>query len=280
MLLLIGVIFICMRTIYIYTLKDPESNNIRYVGKTTNPKNRLNAHITRSKNNKYHSARWVKSLLNKGLKPILEVIEECADDNWQEREKFWIKFYNEKCDLTNTLEGGEGGATFGRLGKPWTKEQHAANKLARTGLSINQKDLNGNRQKAIRQFCDKNKKPILQYDLDGRFIKEWPSAVDAGKVLEISYSDINRSCKKETLTSAGFQWRYKNGEIKPKIEMYVKVSGSNKAVVQLTKDEKKIREYKSLSEVEQILGISRSNISNCLTGRSLTAGGFKWKYKE
>ena len=30
----------------------------------------------------------------------------------------------------------------------------------------------------------------------------------------------------------------------------------------------------------RILGISTSNLSNCLTGRSKTAGGFKWKYKN
>lgn len=95
MILLIGVIFIYMRTIYIYTLKDPISNEIRYVGKTTSIKTRLNAHITRSKNNKYHSARWVQSVLKKGLKPIIETIEECDETTWVEREKHWISFYRE-----------------------------------------------------------------------------------------------------------------------------------------------------------------------------------------
>ncbi len=280
MLLVIGVIFICMRTIYIYSLKDPISNEIRYIGKTTNIKNRLNAHLTRSKNNKYHSARWVKSLLNKGQRPILEVVEECTEDNWKEREIFWIKYYREKFDLTNILDGGEGGFINTRLGSKWTKEQHANNKIARTGLSvIHTKEGDENRKKGVIAYYSKNKKPVLQYDLEGNFIKEWDSAVDAGKWLEISYSDINRSCKKETLTSAGFQWRYKNGEIKFKIEKYVKVSGSNKAIIQLTKDEQEINEYKSLSEVEQILEISITSICNCLTGRSKTAGGFKWKYK-
>lgn len=269
-----------MRTIYIYTLKDPISNDIRYIGKTTNPKDRLNAHITRSKNNKYHSARWVKSVLNKGLRPVLEVIEECTENNWVEREKHWIAYYRELFDLTNILDGGEGGATFGRLGKPWTKEQHAANKIARTGLNVNHtKEGDENRSKGRRKYFDKNKKPVLQYDLDGKFIKEWASAVDAGKELKTHHSDITRSCKKENLTSIGFMWKYKENNIKTKIKPYVKVSASNKAVVRLTKDDKEIDEFKSLSDVKRILGISVTNICNCLTGRSKTAGGFKWKYK-
>ena len=31
---------------------------------------------------------------------------------------------------------------------------------------------------------ERHKKPILQYDLDGNFIREWPSATDAGKELK------------------------------------------------------------------------------------------------
>lgn len=269
-----------MKTIYIYSLKDPETNEIRYVGKTTNINTRLKAHITRSRHNKYHSARWVQSVIKRGLRPIIELVEECTEENWVEREKFWIAYYRERFDLTNLLEGGEGGSTFGRLGKPWSDEQRKNNAIARVGLSVNHtKEGNENREKGKRKYYDANKKPVLQYDLDGKFIKEWESAVDAGKGLKISYSDINRACKKENLIAYGFQWRYKNGKIK--IGKYVKPdSSSNKAIIQLTKENEIIREYKSLTEAFNETGIKRTNISNCLTGLSKSAGGYKWKYKN
>lgn len=38
--------------------------------------------------------------------------------------------------------------------------------------------------------------------------------------------------------------------------------------------------YDSVSEASKALNISRNSISNCLTGRSNTAGGYKWKYKN
>lgn len=54
---------------------------------------------------------------------------------------------------------------------------------------------------------DRQKKPILQYDLDGNFIREWPSASDVGK--EVSAAICN--CLKGNRKSAyGFKWVYKN----------------------------------------------------------------------
>jgi len=278
----IGEIFICMRTIYIYSLKDPETNEIRYVGKTTNITTRLKAHITRSRHNKYHSARWVQSVIKRGFRPIIELVEECTEENWIEREKYWIAYYRERFDLTNVLDGGEGGSTFGRLGKPWSDEQRKNNAIARTGLNVNRtKEGNYNRKKGVRAYYDKNKKPVLQYDLDGKFIREWESAVDAGKELKISYSDINRSCKKEGYTSAGFQWQYKVGEVKMEINKYVKPeNGSNVEVIQMTKEGEQIKEFKSIMDASRQTGILNSSINNCLSSRSQSAGGYKWKYKQ
>ena len=35
---------------YIYALLDPRDNEVRYIGKTTQPKNRLSGHIRECKN--------------------------------------------------------------------------------------------------------------------------------------------------------------------------------------------------------------------------------------
>ena len=93
-------IFIIM-IYYIYTLEHPLTNQVRYVGKTTNIKRRYKQHLY-DKRSTYKGC-WVKSLRSEGLKPIIKVIEECTEANWQEREKYWITQFN---DLTNHLEGG------------------------------------------------------------------------------------------------------------------------------------------------------------------------------
>jgi len=93
---------------YIYVLKDPETQEVRYVGKTVYLKTRYNQHIyiKKLKQRKLtHLSNWIIKLDNKGLKPIMEVIEETEKDNWAELEKKWISYYS---NLTNSTSGGEG----------------------------------------------------------------------------------------------------------------------------------------------------------------------------
>ena len=50
------------------------------------------------------------------------------------------------------------------------------------------------------------KKPILQYDLDGNFIREWPSARDVGKEVR---SNIGYCLRGRNKTAYGYIWKYK-----------------------------------------------------------------------
>ena len=71
----------------IYTLRDPFTNQIRYVGKTIKTLNqRWSIHISRR--NKTHTNSWIKSLQNKGSNPIIELLDEVLDDEWI----FWEMF--------------------------------------------------------------------------------------------------------------------------------------------------------------------------------------------
>src|SRR5690606_10240797 len=52
-----------------------------------------------------HKANWIKSLLKKGLKPIIKEIESCIDvDNACVVERSYIEKYS---NLTNSTTGGE-----------------------------------------------------------------------------------------------------------------------------------------------------------------------------
>ena len=100
-----------MKTTYIYVLKCPEGN-IRYVGKTNSPKKRLSSHIREAKKGKgrRHVLNWIHSLLSKSLIPSMEIIEVCTEENWQEREKYWVEYYRSIIpNLCNNADGGLGG---------------------------------------------------------------------------------------------------------------------------------------------------------------------------
>jgi len=66
-----------------------------------------------------------------------------------------------------------------------------------------------------------NYKPILQYDLNGNFIKEWGSGIEALEKLNLTdYNGISAVCKGNQPTSGGYIWRYKTLPIPLKIEEY------------------------------------------------------------
>ena len=54
---------------------------------------------------------------------------------------------------------------------------------------------------------DKIRKPILQYDLDGNFIREWKCAADVGEEVR---SNIVHCLKGRYKTACGYIWKYKN----------------------------------------------------------------------
>jgi hypothetical protein len=100
----------------IYTLSDPRTNEIRYVGFTTQgAKERLRRHIWESlKYRRSHRHRWVNSLINAGVVPIINVIESGSGDGWSAVERKWIAFYRSSgARLVNFTDGGEGALARG-----------------------------------------------------------------------------------------------------------------------------------------------------------------------
>lgn len=119
------------KVICIYALIDSRTNEIRYIGKSKNIEVRLKAHINESiKGRKSHKCDWIRQLLNLELRPILQILEECDEDNWKEREQYWIKYYKERgCKLTNLTEGGDG--VNGYIATEETRNKHRENMLRR-----------------------------------------------------------------------------------------------------------------------------------------------------
>ena len=56
-----------------------------------------------------------------------------------------------------------------------------------------------------------NLKPVIQYDLEGNFIKEWEATKIASTKLNIHASNITNCCKNNRKTAGGYIWKYKEG---------------------------------------------------------------------
>lgn len=240
-----------MKITYIYYLQDPTNNDIRYVGKTTDLKRRLSDHIKRSSKYKFHSAVWIKSLLGKGVTPRIVEIEKVFDNSWKEREKHWIKFYKEKYDLTNILDGGQDGPNNETL------------------LKMKQ---------SIRRHYDMVLKKVNQFDLNGNFIKKWVSTVEASNKLNINNSNINLVCKGIRNKAGGFIWKYED-DIESEVKYKKQPNYNEKKIIQMTLEGKIINTYNNTNIASVETQILRTSIVNCLKNRSKSAGGYKWKYE-
>jgi hypothetical protein len=51
--------------------------------------------------------------------------------------------------------------------------------------------------------------PVLQYDLDGNFIKEWESAFQIGESLGIPRNSVSRCCRGLAKSAYNYKWKYK-----------------------------------------------------------------------
>jgi hypothetical protein len=89
----------------IYTLSDPETGEVRYVGKANNTQTRLKIHLRDSETRMTPVCCWIKSLRKRGLKPIATPILSTWD--WERSEIELISEYR-SCGarLLNLAEGG------------------------------------------------------------------------------------------------------------------------------------------------------------------------------
>lgn len=70
--------------------------------------------------------------------------------------------------------------------------------------------------KEMREHCKKYNKKVNQYDKRGDFLKEWESATEAGRNLNIFQQSIVACLKGRTKTAGGYIWKYATPEQKYK----------------------------------------------------------------
>lgn len=92
---------------YIYKITNTVNKKI-YIGKTNNPSRRKKEHFLKSNINNEPKKVLYLAMKKYGKENFLfEILEECLDKDWEEREKYWIKFYNSLIpNGYNMIDGG------------------------------------------------------------------------------------------------------------------------------------------------------------------------------
>lgn len=145
-----------------------------------------------------------------------------------------------KAKISKSLGQGKNNVNYGRKQSELAKLH---NKLAKTGEKHPNwgKNLSEEVKEKIRKG---NEKPILQYGLDGEFIKEWSGAKRAANELNLNYTAINNCLRCVRHSSYGYVWIYKNKEDREKYKDN-KYILENFGINYIPKKEKILKEHKN-----------------------------------
>jgi len=112
-----------METVFIYGLNDPITGQCRYVGRAVNTQARFYRHLWWAKkgSSRQHVYNWIRSLTAAGLQPVLEVLDEVPQSQWEFWEREYIRLFRAIFPgLTNASPGGD--FIYSWAGKKQSKE--------------------------------------------------------------------------------------------------------------------------------------------------------------
>lgn len=246
-----------LETTFIYTLEHPITNEIRYIGKTSNPKKRLRDHINVNKNNTYKE-QWVNGLKSKNLLPILNILDVVPLCDWEFWEIFYIDLFKSwNFRLTNIATGG---------GSNMTNET----KLKLSNI------MKGRKYRLGKTFTDKQKENISN-GLKGRKLTSEhinKKAKGCFKKIDLDLLKVEyEKCKNYDILAEKFNLSESKIYRTLRDNNLIKKEGSHMRKKIICVETNKT--YNSISEARKEYG--NINISNALN-HNKTAGGFHWEF--
>lgn len=227
----------------------------------------------------------------------IEQIERCSTlTELIDKERYWIKKLNTMSpNGYNLTSGGEvfGGARSTKraqevcdklsarlMGHPVSEETKRKISLRKKGKKAS------NNTKLILSLAQKGndhrnpRKPVSQFDLDGKFVKSWPSMTAICNTL--SLDGISGCCNRKINISGGYIWRYTPDTVTEedlkKLEKNINRLERVKPVIAYTFDGNEVGRYISINEASQKLNIGKCGIARCCHKRLKTSGGLTFKF--
>ncbi len=251
----------------IYTLADPITGNIRYIGKTSNTlQYRLAQHLRESNKITTRKANWIRSIKKQSINPVIELLDEYDNEKLCcYMECFWIEQFKAwGFDLTNYTKGGEGVCGL----------KHSTESKTKMSKSKKALILKMSNEERIKKFSHTPRVPILQYDSFGILIKEWESIKSIWKTYPTFCCNVIDNIKRRSL---GFFWFRKTENVYPtKIEITIPKKFS-KNVTFINKLSLEEYTYPSIREGSRCLNISMSHINSYLY-KNVPLNNYEIKY--
>ena len=124
--------------------------------------------------------------------------------------------------------------------------------------------------------------PILEIDINGNVIKEYPSIKQAAKELKIDTHSIRDVLKGKFKQCNGHMFKYLNNDQLDQQNNNINKTYivGRKKVVMLSKDGKYIKSFPSIKKAAEYLNKNPQGIQQVLNGTYKTAYGYRWRYKK
>ena len=235
-------------------------NGMIYIGQSHNIHKRWIQHKYEL-NTQIHHNRKLQNAWNKyGENNFLFfVIEKCKQNIINEKEIFWISYYdsNNRNKGYNLSTGGE----YGSTGSVWSNEQKE-----------NASNL-------------RNPKKVVQVDIYGNIINTWRSISNASRTLGLSNAVIKRCCEHTGKHCGNYLWFYDDDEMiydKNKIKKFVMDNSSyfDIPILQFDLYGNFLNKYSTFNEIQEKMQFeSIVEIRACCRHKYNCSKGYIWLFE-
>lgn len=260
-----------MTGIYKITCKP---NNKIYVGQSIDINTRWVAHIRELNGNRHHNTKLQNAWNKYGSENfVFEIVEECSKEKLNDKEKYWIAFYDSFNNGYNLTIGGDG-----TQGKIYTEEQRE--KKRGVNNPFYGKHHKDGWNEYVEQFSmEKTCVSIVQVDKNtGKIVNEYKSISDAARTVDCSITAISLCLRGINNLAKDYCWfyksSYKEGDRLPQ-------NKKKRSIAQIDIGTNEIIDvYKSIADANFKFTKNKRNgkIIDCLSGKQKSAHGYKWIY--
>lgn len=203
-----------MNKIYIYTLTDPRDGILKYVGKAKNLRKRFTLHKCDSRG-KSKVINWNRKLKSLGLEPIMEVVDECLESDWELMEQYWIAQMKAwGFPLKNMTSGGVVVNTkqlnYLPKGRVYSQESRLKMRNSQLGKKqpLEQRIKKGNSVKKTARSKESGRKVIQIDETSGRLLNVFNTIIEAAEVTGHYRGSIDKVVSNRRVSNRGSIWKW------------------------------------------------------------------------
>lgn len=125
----------------------------------------------------------------------------------------------------------------------------------------------------------KQRKCVLQFNLNGELLNEFPSVQKASEQYGYAVSSITSACNGSSKSCGGYIWRYKDDYHGEDVSCK-NYKSCTTSVIQLSLSGDYIKRFDKVNDAAKSVNRSYSTIKDACKGKQKTCAGYKWMYEK